>query len=127
MRFLLDQPVSHKLAAWLRSVEGGLHDAVHVRDRALSRATDEEIFALAVAEQRVLVTADLDFARIIALSGLDGPGLILFRAGNVSDAEMLVLLQRVLAETTDDSLPRCVVVVDEETIRIASLPIHPRK
>lgn len=87
---------------------------------------DSAIFSLAVAEARILVTADLDFARIIALSGLDGPGLILFRAGNVTDLQMLDLLRRVLAETTPATLPRSVVVVDEHSIRIASLPIVPK-
>lgn len=125
MNFLVDQSLSPMLAAWLRSPEGGGHDAVHARERGLSRAPDTELFALAVAEGRVLVTADLDFARIIALSGRDGPGLILFRAGNITDAQMLALLRRVLAETTPESLPRSVVVVDEYSMRIAALPIRP--
>jgi len=50
MRFLVDQPVSPKLAEWLRS-EG--HQAAHVRDRGLSSATDEEIFAVAADEDSV--------------------------------------------------------------------------
>lgn len=123
MNFLIDQPVSPMLAAWLR--EQG-HDAVHARERGLSSATDTELFALAVTESRIVVTADLDFARIITLSGRDGPGLILFRAGNVTDAQMLALLERVLKETTPETLPRSVVVVDEHTMRIATLPIRPR-
>jgi len=77
MRFLVDQPVSPLLAQWLR--EQG-HDAYHAREQGLSRATDEQFFARAVQEDRVIVTADLDFPRILALSGRDRPGLILFRA-----------------------------------------------
>ena len=50
MNFLIDQPVSPMLAAWLRSPEGGSHDAVHARERGLSRTPDTELFALAVAE-----------------------------------------------------------------------------
>lgn len=126
MKFFIDQPVSPMLAAWLRSAEGGSHDAVHARERGLSRASDTELFALAVAESRILVTADLDFARIIALSGQDGPGLVLFRAGNSTDTQMLSLLRRVLAETTPQSLPHSVVVIDEYTMRISTLPIRPR-
>lgn len=125
MKFLIDQGVSPVLAEWLRSESGGHQDADHVRERGLSRATDDAIFKIAIAEARIIVTADLDFARIIALSQLDGPGLILFRAGNVTDQRMLALLQRVLAETTPQSLSKSVVVVDEHTIRIAALPIRP--
>lgn len=125
MRFLIDQPVSPGLAAWLRSPEAGSHDAIHVRDRGMSRAPDTDVFALAVRENRVIVTADLDYSRILALSGLEGPGLVLFRAGNVTDAEMLALLQRVLAEVPPPLLDRSVVVVDEVSLRISSLPIRP--
>lgn len=32
MKFLIDQPVSPLLAAWLNSSEAGGHDAVHVRE-----------------------------------------------------------------------------------------------
>lgn len=125
MNFLIDQSVSPLLAEWLRSADGGAHDAVHARERGLSRATDPELFEIALSESRVLVTADLDFARIIALSRLDGPGLILFRAGNMTDVQMLSLLRRVMAETTPESLPRSVVVIDEHAMRIATLPIRP--
>lgn len=125
MRFFVDQPLSPALASWLRSPDGGAHDAVHAREVGLSRVTDEEIFARAAQEARVVVTADLDFARIIAMSGQDGPGLILFRAGNCTDAGMLLLLRRVLSELDPSVLQRSVVVVDEWTIRVASLPIRP--
>ncbi|MFN0137357.1 MAG: DUF5615 family PIN-like protein [Phycisphaerae bacterium] len=124
MKFIVDQPVSPRLATWLRSAEAGSHDAIHVRDIGLSRAPDDAIFDFALRESRVLITADLDFARIIALSGALGPGLILFRAGNCDDVRMIELLRRVLSETTDEILPRSVVVIDEVSIRIAALPIR---
>lgn len=126
MGFLVDQSVSPLLAAWLRGHDGGERDAAHARERGLSRAPDEDLFALVVAESRVPITSDLDFARIIALSRRDGPGLILFRAGNITDVQMLSLLKRVLAEIAPEELPRFVVVVEEHAIRIAGLPIRPR-
>ncbi|MBL8877115.1 MAG: DUF5615 family PIN-like protein [Phycisphaerae bacterium] len=121
MRFLVDQPVSSLLSQWLRSVG---HDAQHVRDRGMSASTDTAILDLARAEQRTLVTADLDFARLIALSGQAQPGLILFRAGNISDVEMLSLLQRVLVEVAEQVITSSIVVVDAFSIRIAGLPIR---
>lgn len=126
MKFLIDQPVSPLLAAWLNSSEAGGHDAVHVRERGLSSAPDPDVFALATAEGRVIITADLDFARITALSGHNGPGLVLFRAGNVSDTQMLDLLRRVVTEVPAEQLARSVVVVDERSIRVTTLPIVPR-
>jgi predicted nuclease of predicted toxin-antitoxin system len=122
MRFLVDQPVSPLAAEWLRQAG---HEAWHVRERGLSRASDEAVFAMAVADGATIVTADLDFSRIVALSGRDRPGLVLFRAGNISDDRMLELLQRVLADVPPAKLERSVVVVDQAVIRVAALPLRP--
>lgn len=122
MKFLVDQPVSPTLADWLR--RSG-HDAYHLRERGLSRSRDEEIFARATSENRIIVTADLDFSRIIALSGREEPGLILFRGGSLTDEQMLVLLETVLARVPADELGRSVVVIDRGSLRVAPLPLRP--
>jgi predicted nuclease of predicted toxin-antitoxin system len=122
MKFLVDQPVSPLVAEWLKEVG---HEAHHVRERALSRATDQDIFAAAVAAGAVIITADLDFSRILALSGRDQPGLILFRAGDLSDAQMLNLLRDVLERVPAEQLQCSVVVADRASLRIAPLPLRP--
>ena len=45
--------VSLEVVRWLRS---NGHDAVHLRDQSLNRLSDPEVFAKAVAEDRVLLT-----------------------------------------------------------------------
>jgi len=122
MKFLVDQPVSPMLADWLRRAG---HDAYHLREQGLSRLRDEEIFARAVDEDRVIVTADLDFSRIIALSGREAPGLILFRGGSMTDEQMLLSLQTVLKHVPVHELGRLVVVVDRGSLRVAPLPLRP--
>lgn len=122
MKFLVDQPVSPMLADWLRQAG---HDAYHLREQGLSRSRDEEVFARAVNEGRVIVTADLDFPRIIALSGRDAPGLILFRGGSLTDEQMLLSLQTALTHVSADELGRSVVVVDRGSLRVAPLPLRP--
>ena len=114
MKFIVDQPVSPLLAKWLS--DNG-HDAVHVRDRGLSRAKDQALFELATVERRVIVTTDLDFSRILALSGRNQPGL--------SDDEMLALLQQVLQRVGAASIERSASVIDHQSIRIAGLPLRP--
>lgn len=122
MKFIIDQPVSPILADWLR--DSG-HDAFHVRERGMSAASDAAIFDLAVAEERIIVTTDLDFSRILALSGRAGPALILFRAGNLSDSDMLTLLQAALAKVDSEQLARSVIVVDGTRMRVTPLPLRP--
>ncbi|HEY6560522.1 MAG TPA: DUF5615 family PIN-like protein [Polyangiaceae bacterium] len=76
MRFLADMGVSPRVVEWLRSVG---HDAVHLRDEQLHRLPNGEIFAKAAAENRFILTFDLDFAEIVALSGNHRTGVVVFR------------------------------------------------
>jgi predicted nuclease of predicted toxin-antitoxin system len=84
MKALLDMPVSSALLEVLRAFG---HEGVHAHQIGQDRATDRALLELARREERIIITADLDFPRLLALSAAKGPGLILFRGGNYSDAE----------------------------------------
>jgi predicted nuclease of predicted toxin-antitoxin system len=45
------------------------HDVLHVREVELNELPDEDILEAAIREQRVVVSHDLDFPRVVALSG----------------------------------------------------------
>jgi predicted nuclease of predicted toxin-antitoxin system len=81
------------------------------------RISDNRILDVARAEGRVVVTADLDFPRLLATLGVTGPGLILLRGGNHNERESLDCLRRVLLAVPERDLPRAIVVVDREKIR----------
>ncbi len=76
-------------------------------------------------EHRIVITADLDYPRLLVLSLAVGPGLILFRGGNYSEREMESLLERVLESVTSKELTESVCVVDKHRIRITKLPVQP--
>jgi predicted nuclease of predicted toxin-antitoxin system len=77
-------PLSPELARWLRT-EG--HDAVHANELSMNRSLDSEILQAAARGERVVIMADLDFVRLRAELGSPGPGLILPRGGNYSEAQ----------------------------------------
>jgi predicted nuclease of predicted toxin-antitoxin system len=122
VKFLIDMPLSPELAVWL--VRQG-HDAIHAVDVGLDRASDAEILERARNEQRVVVTADLDYPRLLALAQTNGPGLILFRGGNYSAQEAMERLKRVLETILDKELPNCIVVIEKKRIRRRRLPLEP--
>ncbi|MGA2165827.1 MAG: DUF5615 family PIN-like protein [Solirubrobacteraceae bacterium] len=65
MKFLIDNALSPVVAERLQAAG---HDEAHVRDYGLQAASDEEIFERAQKEQRVVVSADTDFAlRAVAM------------------------------------------------------------
>lgn len=70
MRFLVDANLSPRIVAIL-TASG--HDGLHVRDVGLLTAGDEKIMAFAQADSRVIVSADSDFATMLALGGMAVP------------------------------------------------------
>jgi predicted nuclease of predicted toxin-antitoxin system len=120
MRFLLDMPVSSVL---LNVLHAHGHEGVHAHQIGKDRAPDDELLEIARRENRVIITADLDFPRLLALSVTEGPGLILFRGGNYSDSEMCDLLARVLEKVRPEVLEKSICVVDQRRVRVTRLPI----
>ncbi|MGO9600164.1 MAG: DUF5615 family PIN-like protein [Isosphaeraceae bacterium] len=120
MKFLVDMPLSPDLAQWLRA-EG--HDAVHAAESSMSQSPDPQILQFAIRCGRVLITADLDFPRLLAGLGSSGPGLILLRGGNYSEAESRDCVRRVLMSVAHEELAVCAIVVDREKIRRRRLPV----
>ncbi|MGH7571530.1 MAG: DUF5615 family PIN-like protein [Gemmatimonadota bacterium] len=70
MRLLVDNALSPILAKELRRFG---HDVAHVRDYHLEASDDEVVFERAAKEDRALVSADTDFATILALRRVVNP------------------------------------------------------
>lgn len=83
MKFLIDAQLPRRLARWI-SAQG--HDAVHTLDLpAGNRTQDGEIIALAMQEDRVVVTKDDDFVQSFWVH--DQPQrLLLISTGNIANA-----------------------------------------
>lgn len=120
MKFLIDMPVSPEL---VKTLEKRGHAAVHAQDAGLAEADDSEIVTRARQESRIIVTADLDFGQLLAMSNADGPGIILFRGGNYSEREMRELLEKVLTSVDNQLLPKSICVVDKKRVRVTRLPL----
>jgi predicted nuclease of predicted toxin-antitoxin system len=114
-------PLSPALAAWLRA-QG--HDAVHAAGSGLERAADVEIIAYANRERRTIVTADLDYPRLLALAQGNAPSLILFRDGDWSDADVIARLQQLFQTLTPAEIAQSILIVDRHRVRRRRLPMH---
>lgn len=110
MRFLADMGVDMRVVRWLR--EQG-HDAVHLREEGLERLPDDRVFAKGIAEKRTILTFDLDFGEIFALSRGKKVSVVLFRLHNTRTSNVIERLASVL-NTPLVSLDQSIVVVVED-------------
>ncbi len=120
MKFIVDMPLSPALAAWL--VDRG-HDAVHALTIGLAEASDETILSHAKREGRTVITADLDYPRLLAATQAAEPGVILFRDGDWNEHDVVARMKEVLATLTEADIAQSIVVIERERIRRRRLPL----
>jgi predicted nuclease of predicted toxin-antitoxin system len=70
MRILLDANLSPRICPRLQDAG---HDASHVVEHGLLSASDEEILKFAASVEAIVVSADSDFAMLLALGGSSYP------------------------------------------------------
>lgn len=121
MRLLVDEALQDAVAH--RLADAG-HDVTHIRLLGLAGHTDDEVMALALAEDRVLVTTDTDFGTILALTGAAGPSVMLLRGLGDSASERVAVILDVLPRVADELSEGAVVVIEQDRYRIRYLPIN---
>jgi predicted nuclease of predicted toxin-antitoxin system len=95
VKLLLDENVSPRVGEILRDQDG--LDAVHVRDRGLLQAPDAVVLERSYAEDRVLVTKNVeDFVKLARARELH-PGIILLEDGDLVRDEQLQVVRAAVA------------------------------
>ena len=120
MRFLADMRVSQRVVTWLH--EQG-HDATHLRDEGLQKLENGAIFTKAFRESRIILTWDLDFTEILALSKTGTVSAVVFRLMNTRSTHVVERLERVLSESAQDLEEGAIISVEEGRHRVRLLPL----
>lgn len=120
MKFLADMPISPKTVSFLRSM---MYDVYRNSEIGLLRARDVEIVDIAVREERIILTMDLDFAAIIAKSKGTTPSAIIFRVSDETPENVNRLLYTILPQVEEDVVKGAIIMVDDGRFRIRRLPV----
>jgi predicted nuclease of predicted toxin-antitoxin system len=86
-------------------------------------AADADIFAKAIAENRIVLTFDLDFGEILALAGAAVTSVVLFRLNNTRTPFVQMRLEAVLAADGTALEQGAIIIVEDGRHRLRNLPI----
>ncbi len=89
----------------------------------MQKATDLQVFARAIEENRIVVSADTDFGTILAVRNEEKPSVVLFRRGPKRPAVQLRLLFAAMPVMQDPLSKGSIVVIEEKRIRVRRLPL----
>ena len=94
------------------------HDAVAVVEIGLGGAGDEEVRAAAIAEERVLLTLDADFANVLRYPPAETPGVVRLRLHPATEEAIDEMLMSAVPRLAEVDVRGKLLVVDGRRIRI---------
>jgi predicted nuclease of predicted toxin-antitoxin system len=124
MKLLVDMNLPPQWIAWLRSSGS---EAEHWSAIGQANAPDSEIMAYAAANDYVVVTHDLDFTAILAVTHGKKPSVVQVRSKDVSvkviGKQIVVALRHVQGEPEAGAL----LTIEADRTRMRLLPLQPEE
>lgn len=114
MRFLADESCDF---AAVRALRGLGHDVLAVSEFQ-TRSVDEELMALALREDRILLTEDKDFGWLTFAARLESPGIVLIRFPASARAGLADAIRQ-LVDEHGTLLDQAFVVLQPGLVRIS--------
>lgn len=115
MRFLVDRCAGRRLTDWLRAAG---HEAVYSVDLGRDPG-DADLLSLATNQNRILVTLDTDFSRLVYVGGQTCPGMS--RLPDVRSQRRIELVAEVLARYGTELGPNVIVTIRGGRIRVTRI------
>lgn len=123
LKILVDVNLSH---AWVKTFREAGIEATHWQNIGDPRADDTVLMAWARDHGYAILTHDLDFSAILALTFATGPSVIQVRADDVLPDHLGPMLIEAIRAHESLLIQGAVVVVDELRARARILPLRGR-
>jgi predicted nuclease of predicted toxin-antitoxin system len=121
IRVLVDMNLAPK---WAQELGAHGIDAVHWSSVGAPDASDKELFSWADVHGHIVLTCDLDFTHLLALTGAKGPSVVLLRARDTTVGNLAKRVVAVLQDHAHALAQGALVVVDETKSRVQILPLR---
>lgn len=115
MKIKVDENLPTEVAELLRQAG---HDAMTVKEQALTGMLDEPLSAVCTKEDRALVTLDVGFANTLKYPPSKYAGLIVLRLERQDKSHVLDVLRNVIPLLDQEPVSGRLWIVDERRVRI---------
>ena len=122
MKVLVDMNLAPR---WAQALAKAGLQAHHWSDIGAGNASDAEIMSYARMHGFCVLTHDLDFATILALTNWDKPSVIQIRAGDTSPEAIGDVTLRALVQFASEIEAGAVLTIDPVRARVRILPFRP--
>lgn len=120
MKFLLNENIPPSLCTLLQKINW---DASHANHLGLNGKSDIYIVEFAVQQEFVVITHDLDYSRIVSLSGKTKPSILSFRLDKISADLLFNLINQNKIQLEHYLRKGALVSIDERGFRFRTLPV----
>ena len=112
--------ISQSVASWLKN-QG--HDAIHLNEESLHLLKDLSILEKAIAEERTVITTDMDFGQLLAFNKHAHASIIQFRTSVFTPDNIRQKLELVFDKFSSQLDEGFIITVEDNRIRFRKLPI----
>jgi len=121
LRYLADLHISPLTCELLRKAG---YSVVRVSDVLPPAASDEEILRYARDYRMVIITQDLDFSALLAITNASQPSVIILRLAIPHPKAVVKILCQVLPGVETDLVRGAIISVTEDKVKVRTLPVH---
>jgi predicted nuclease of predicted toxin-antitoxin system len=121
MKLLVDMNLSPR---WVQFLSDSGWQALHWSSIGFPNAPDTEIALFAAANDFVIVTNDLDFAAILALSKLSKPSVVQIRSLDLSPFRIGSSVIAAIRQTEQELERGAIVTIEPDRTRLRLLPLE---
>ncbi len=120
MKLLVDMNLS---PLWINTLADADIDSIHWSSVGAATAADPEIMAFAKTQGYVVLTNDLDFSAILAVSHGEKPSVVQIRAGNLNPSAIGALVIDAIRQMSDALESGALVTIEPGRTRARLLPL----
>ena len=120
MKIIVDMNLSPR---WVGVLTDAGFDTRHWSAIGIASSNDREILAVALSDDAVVLTNDLDFGTILASTAGKKPSVVQIRANDLSPAAIGNRVCKILARFADELAKGALVTIDATKERVTLLPL----